>query len=151
LNFNILGIGLPQLIIVGGLALVLFGPKKMVQYAYQAGRMLSQLRVMWEEAARNVQKEFKDAGLDLPKDLTKVGGFDVGAAAMKIVQSTPASPPTVPILPVSPAASSEPMPTVSAPAIGQDPPPAPSVNAPPTVDSTDAPDGGEKYDAWLPK
>lgn len=146
-GFNIFGIGLPQLIIVGGLAMVLFGPKKMVQYAYQAGRMLSQLRVMWEEAARNVQKEFKDAGLDLPKDLTKVGGFDVGAAAMRVVQGTP----VVPIVPASPVTAAEPAATISAPSITQDPPAAPSLNAPLTVDSPDADDGGEKYDAWLPK
>ncbi|MHB8626355.1 MAG: twin-arginine translocase TatA/TatE family subunit [Aggregatilineales bacterium] len=147
MNFNILGIGLPQLIIVGGLALVLFGPKKMVQYAYQAGRMLSQLRVMWEEAARNVQKEFKEAGLDLPKDLTKVGGFDIGAAAMKVVQGTP-SVPVVPVVPPSPILSPEPLTAVPTPSIEQDLPAAPSLNAPPTVDTND---GNEKYDAWLPK
>lgn len=147
MNFNILGIGLPQMIIVGGLALVLFGPKKMIQYAYQAGRILSQLRVMWEEAARNVQKEFKDAGLDLPKDLTKVGGFDIGAAAMRVVQSTP-SVPTAPILSASPVTAAEPTTAVPAPSIAQDPAAGPSLNTPPTIDSTD---GNEKYDAWLPK
>jgi len=140
LSFNILGIGLPQLIIVGGLALVLFGPKKMVQYAYQAGRILSQLRVMWEEAARNVQKEFKEAGLELPKDLTNVGGFDISAAAMKIVQETPAKPSQPPTAePVSPSAKVPETPAV------------PSLNAPPSSDSPNGHNGSEKYDAWLPK
>ena len=140
MNFNILGIGLPQLIIVGGLALVLFGPKKMVQYAYQAGRILSQLRVMWEEAARNVQKEFKDAGMELPKDLTNPGGFDIGAAAMKIVQETPdtsSQPPTA--NPVSPAPAAAETPAAS------------SLNAPSSADSPNGHNGSEKYDAWLPK
>ena len=54
MNFNILGIGLPQLILVFGLSMILFGPKKMIQYAYQAGRWISQLRVMWQEAAKSV-------------------------------------------------------------------------------------------------
>lgn len=140
MNFNILGIGLPQLIIVGGLALVLFGPKKMVQYAYQAGRILSQLRVMWEEAARNVQKEFKDAGMELPKDLTNPGGFDIGAAAMKIVQETPDKPSQPPTVgPVSPATATAETPAAS------------SLNAPSSADSPNGHNGSEKYDAWLPK
>jgi len=140
LNFNILGIGLPQLIIVGGLALVLFGPKKMVQYAYQAGRMLSQLRVMWEEAARNVQQEFKEAGLELPKELTNVGAFDIGAAAMKIVQDTAVTPSPTPVVePAKPAAAVPETPT------------APSLSPPSPAETHDGRNGSEKYDAWLPK
>ncbi len=87
MNFNILGIGLPQIAIVLILSLVLFGPKKMVEYAYQAGRIIAQLRAMWEEASRGVQKEFREAGMDF-QELKKIQnefsstlqGFDLTGA-----------------------------------------------------------------------
>ena len=72
MNFNILGIGLPQIAIVVVLSLVLFGPKQMLQYAYQAGRFLAKARAMWEEAARNMQQEMQNSGVDL-KEFQNLG------------------------------------------------------------------------------
>ena len=173
MNFNILGIGLPQLILVFGLSMLLFGPKKMIQYAYQAGRWISQLRVMWEEAAKNVQKEFHEAGLDLPTDLPIRGGrIDIGAAAMRIVEqsATPPAATETTTTVTTEAAANEPFTTL---AESKQLPPAdttlatsgavsPSLDYPPeaTPSASDAPqtapeanpnpEQGKKYNAWLP-
>ncbi len=167
MNFNILGIGLPQLILVFGLSMLLFGPKKMIQYAYQAGRWVSQMRVMWEEAAKNVQKEFHEAGLDLPTDLpTRGGRIDIAAAAMRIVEQAgapaasatsvgPAAepfttladstqlPPTEATLATSDALS----PSLEYPAENI---PSPSAAPEATPEADPNPDQGKKYNAWLP-
>ncbi len=150
---NILGIG-PQIFFILILALLLFGPKKMLQFAYQAGRYVAQIRAMWEQTMQTVQKEFKDAGLDVPPDvLTR--RFDIGAEAQKIInQSTtpsvqpPSMPTTVvtatldtaaalidPIEPIVPSAS-----VVSSA--------EPSLDVTPPVLSDD--EQSRKYDAWLP-
>ena len=172
MNFNILGIGLPQLIIVFGLAMILFGPKKMIQYAYQAGRWISQLRVMWEEAAKNVQKEFHEAGLDLPADLPIRGGrIDIGAAAMRIVEqvSAPPAPVTTSDTTVT-AADETPFTTLAESSLLSAPssslttsgglPPSLSYPTETGSPSSVAPEvstqantqteQGKKYDAWLP-
>lgn len=180
MNFNILGIGLPQLILVFGLAMILFGPKKMIQYAYQAGRWVSQMRVMWEEAAKNVQKEFHEAGLDLPTDLPIRGGrIDIGAAAMRIVEQASTPPVRTATPPISTAdaagmnghtpfttlaeAPHLPPPDATAATSGaaspltMDAAPVTAPTAPPSLDyPTDTPDTAprveqdKKYDAWLP-
>ncbi len=153
---NILGIG-PGPFVIIFLALLLFGPKKMVQYAYQAGRYVSQLRGMWEQTMQAVQKEFQDAGLDLPTNLNDLHkNFDIGAEAMKVINKTPeAAPaaPTVPDMPIPDAptgsapisdVSTSSTPSVSVPTM----PPTdtqPSLNNPPDDESNN-----KKYDAWLP-
>lgn len=149
---NILGIG-PGPFVIIFLALLLFGPKKMVQYAYQAGRYVSQLRGMWEQTMQAVQKEFQDAGLDLPTNLNDLHkNFDIGAEAMKVINKTPEAVPTAPTVsdaPTMPDASTasaftNSTPSVSVPTM----PPAdtqPSLNNPP-----DDEPNNKKYDAWLP-
>jgi len=176
-NFNILGIGLPQIAIVLVLSLVLFGPKQMMQYAYQAGRFLSKARAMWEEAARNMQseiqasgidlKEFKDIGQGLRQDMNQVVGDVNGTIATNLNSVTtnngssvasvdhrvdghlvvPAWQPGVPPVPTEHA---EPSIQLSIPVSSVDsaPPPAPSLNAP-ELDSAASDDAAKKYDAWL--
>ena len=91
---NILGVG-PQIFIIAFLALLLFGPKKMIQYAYQAGRYVAQLRAMWEQTAQAIQKEFEEAGLNVPPEILN-GRFDIGAEAMKIINHSPTVPTVAP-------------------------------------------------------
>lgn len=83
---NILGLGAPELILILIIALVFAGPKRMVQWAYIAGRWLNRLRSMWAEMMTVVQKEFDDAGVDvkLPKDIPTRGNFtQIARDAMK--------------------------------------------------------------------
>lgn len=79
---NILGIGEWELIAILLIMLVVAGPKRMVHWAYLAGRFMGQLRIMWSETMAVLQREFDDAGVDvkLPKQpptrqsMTKAAG-----------------------------------------------------------------------------
>ncbi len=73
---NILGVGPAELVIVLVLLLVVAGPKRMVQWAYIAGRYMAQLRAMWQETAQMLQQELEQAGIepetvDAVRDLTR--------------------------------------------------------------------------------
>ena len=72
---NILGVGAPELIIIFLLALVIAGPKRMVAWAYIAGRELARLRAMWSETMAMVQQELKEAGLEEVQELSKIKDF----------------------------------------------------------------------------
>ncbi len=134
---NILGIG-PGPFIIFFLALMLFGPKQMVQFAYQAGKYLAQFRAMWEQTMEAVNKEFQEAGLNIPTDLgTK--RFDIGAEAMKVINGTPEA--KVPEMP--PAASIPTPPIVGEPA-------APISDSQPSLNNPSDDDIPKKYDSWLP-
>ncbi len=80
---NILGIGGWELVVIFIIALVIAGPKRMIQWAYIAGKYLGQLRIVWRNMMQTIQKEFDDAGVDiqLPKDIPTRG--DVGRIAQK--------------------------------------------------------------------
>src|SRR5262249_45309579 len=107
--------------------LVVAGPKRMVEWAYQAGRYAAMLRSMMQETMNAVNKEIEASGLDVRKDiaaaLPPAQTFDVRGEAQKVINSEPASP--------------------SAPA-------TPPASTPPI--SSDAKDNDEKprYDSWLP-
>ncbi len=127
--------------------------RKMIQYAYQAGRYISQLRAMWEQTMQTVSKEFKEAGLDVPPEMLR-GRFDIGAEAMKVINQAPTAA-VVPII-VPPVA-----PIVSATDTTGEPPSVPLMTPTDTanVESSDnqpslnlPPDDEQprKYDAWLP-
>lgn len=62
---DILGIGGWELITVLILMIVVAGPKRMIQWSYVLGRELAKVRRLWSEAARTIQKEFDDAGIDI--------------------------------------------------------------------------------------
>jgi len=144
-----------QIFIILILALILFGPKQMIQYAYVAGRYLAKFRAMWEQTAQVIQKEFEQAGLDLPPGVL-TGKFDIGAEAMRVINGTPAESPNVPSMqppdsminhavisttPVEPIV----VPVLASPT--ETPTVEPSLNPPADDDQADA---GKKYDAWLP-
>lgn len=79
-----------QILIILFIALLVFGPKKMVEYAYQAGKMLAKLRTMYEQTMTQVQTEMNQAGLGETTKLVNDLRFDVQAAADKVLQSAAA-------------------------------------------------------------
>jgi Sec-independent protein translocase protein TatA len=93
MNFNLLGVGLPQLLIVFTVMLMLFGPKKMIEWAYLAGRMMSKMRAMFQQTMTEFQKEVQASGLDVPdltRDLPRVpSSFNIVDEASKFINSTP--------------------------------------------------------------
>lgn len=68
---DILGIGTWELVAIILVMLVVAGPKRMIAWSYQLGKYVSVLRSMWSDAAKSIQREFDQAGVDIqvPKDL----------------------------------------------------------------------------------
>jgi len=68
---NIFGIGGAELVLILLIALVVAGPKRMIEWAYHLGRWMAKLRQMWSQMMDVVQQEVDAAGLDvqLPKEL----------------------------------------------------------------------------------
>ncbi len=66
---EIFGVGGTELIAILIIMLVVAGPKRMIQWAYILGTYTAKLRAMWAETMTYVEKEFKQAGMDveLPK------------------------------------------------------------------------------------
>jgi Sec-independent protein translocase protein TatA len=75
---EILGIGGAELIAIMIIMLVVAGPKRMIQWAYILGRYVAKARALWAETMTYIQKEFKDAGVDieLPKEMPTRGGLN---------------------------------------------------------------------------
>jgi Sec-independent protein translocase protein TatA len=68
---NILGVGEVEILVILVVALIFAGPKRMIQWSYTLGQYTAKMRRMWAEAMTMLQKEFKDAGVDvtLPKEI----------------------------------------------------------------------------------
>ncbi|MCU0497162.1 MAG: hypothetical protein MUF87_07425 [Anaerolineae bacterium] len=68
---NIFGIGELELVLILMIALVVAGPKRLIQWAYFVGRWTTRLRVMWSDMMNVVQKELDESGVDieLPKEI----------------------------------------------------------------------------------
>ena len=68
---NFFGIGGWELVAFLLIALVVAGPKRMIQWAYVLGTYMAKFRAMWAETMKLVQKEFQNAGIDIevPKEL----------------------------------------------------------------------------------
>jgi Sec-independent protein translocase protein TatA len=68
---NILGIGVPELILIFVIAIVVAGPKRMIQWAFILGQYVGKLRAMWADVAKMIQAEVDAAGLDVkvPTDI----------------------------------------------------------------------------------
>ncbi len=75
---EILGIGGAELIAILIIMLVVAGPKRMIQWAYILGKYAAKARAMWAETMTYIQKEFKDAGVDieLPKEVPTRGNLN---------------------------------------------------------------------------
>jgi Sec-independent protein translocase protein TatA len=72
---NIFGIGELELVLIIVIALIVAGPKRMIQWMYVLGRFVARLRRIWAEAMVMVQRELDQAGVDVevPKDIPTRG------------------------------------------------------------------------------
>jgi sec-independent protein translocase protein TatB len=155
---NILGVGPAELIVVLIIMLVVAGPKRMVQWAYQIGRYTAQLRAMFQETMNAIQKELSDSGLDVTKDLPSIPkSFDIVSEASKVINSEVASATTAVNSTLSGTTTSATPSTPTTPAVSttsaETPPdntakPASSTPANGTEPKTD--DEKPRYDSWLP-
>ena len=102
---NLLGVGVPELVVIFVIMLVFAGPKRMVRWAYILGQYTAQLREMWQQTLDAFRKELADANLELPKDLNLQGRFDILGEANKIINATPE--PTTPSEPAQPTSNSD--------------------------------------------
>jgi sec-independent protein translocase protein TatB len=66
---ELFGIGGLEFLLVIIIAMVVAGPKRVVQWAYLIGKFLARVRRIWSEMMLVIQQEMKDAGMDveLPK------------------------------------------------------------------------------------
>lgn len=125
---GILGVGPAELVVIVILMLVVAGPKRMIAWAYYAGKYMSVMRGMFQETMDAFQRELNAAGLDkeLAKNLSDLnpGRFDVVNEASKVINTDLAGPTTT-SAPQAPAATT------------------------PTAD-TKSDDDKSGYDAWRP-
>lgn len=72
---NIFGIGELELVLIIVIALIVAGPKRMIQWMYVLGRFVARMRRIWSEAMVMVQRELDQAGVDVevPKDIPNRG------------------------------------------------------------------------------
>lgn len=75
---DILGIGGWELVTILVIMLVVAGPKRMIAWSYTLGKYVAVLRDMWAEAAKTLQQEFDQAGVDvkIPKELPTRGAIN---------------------------------------------------------------------------
>lgn len=68
---NIFGLGGMELLVILVIMLIVAGPKRMLHWAYILGKWMGQLRIMWRQMMKELQKEFDEAGvgIKLPEDL----------------------------------------------------------------------------------
>jgi Tat protein translocase TatB subunit len=60
------GIGLPELMIIAGLALILIGPKKLPELAKSLGKTLGELRKATDDVKETIFEEIKPIKDELP-------------------------------------------------------------------------------------
>lgn len=93
---DILGVGIPEIVLIFLIMLVVAGPRRMTQWAFLAGRELRKLRIMWAEAKNMIRQEMEAAGFseeeiqqikNLPNEMTnatKKITNPVGAASKQL-------------------------------------------------------------------
>jgi Sec-independent protein translocase protein TatA len=94
MDFNFLGIGIPELILIFVLLFTVAGPKRMVKWAFELGRYAAQLRKMFQETIDAFKREIDVADLDISKDLPKLPTkrFDIVQEANKVVKEAVTGP-----------------------------------------------------------
>lgn len=67
---EILGVGGAELVAILIIALIVAGPKRMIQWAYILGKYTAKARALWAESMSYIQQELKEAGMEveLPKE-----------------------------------------------------------------------------------
>jgi Sec-independent protein translocase protein TatA len=139
---NVLGMGIPEILVIFVIMMVLFGPKQMVKWAYDIGRYTAKMRAMFQETMDAFQKEMNASGLsdvtkDLGKEVTNLRstGFDIVSEASKVINNVDSevkSTATAASTLLSDSAASEPKTT------------------PPTSESPSEDENKPRYDAWTP-
>jgi Sec-independent protein translocase protein TatA len=91
---DILGIGGAELVLIVLVMLVVAGPKRMIQWAYIAGKYAGQARRLWQETAEKLQAELDGAGVDVkvPRKMQLPTGAASGADAQPHRPGCPAGP-----------------------------------------------------------
>ncbi|TVR24081.1 MAG: hypothetical protein EA396_02150 [Anaerolineaceae bacterium] len=69
---SIFGIGIWEIVMIMLIALIVAGPRRLLNWAYVTGRFFAQMRQLWDRTVSAMQKEIDSAGVDfkLPKDPT---------------------------------------------------------------------------------
>jgi sec-independent protein translocase protein TatB len=153
---NILGVGPGELLVIFVIALVVAGPKRMIQWAYHIGRYTARIRAMAQETMSAFQKELAASGLDVTKDLASLQAtkFDVMKEVSKIVDPALTLPPLEPPEQAQPAASAPAAaPQPVAPASPVEPAsPSATLAEPKTDGETEArnDDQTPRYGPWTP-
>lgn len=75
---EIFGVGTIELIIVFVIMLMVAGPKRMIRWAYELGKVMAKMRAAWAETMSMLQKELNQAGVDveLPKEMPTRGSLN---------------------------------------------------------------------------
>src|SRR4051794_31741215 len=88
---NFLGVGPAEIIVILVLMLVVAGPKRMVQWAYHAGRYTAMFRKMFQETMNQITRELEDSGIDVRKDLADLpslkSNFDIIGEASRVINA----------------------------------------------------------------
>jgi Sec-independent protein translocase protein TatA len=68
---NIFGVGSAEFVLILIIAMIVAGPKRLIEWSYIAGRYIGQLKVLWGQMVESLQQDLNEAGVDikLPKEL----------------------------------------------------------------------------------
>jgi Sec-independent protein translocase protein TatA len=138
---NFLGVGPAEVVVILILMLVVAGPKRMIQWAYQAGRYTATLRKMFQETMDQITREFEDSGIDVRKDIPDLRSkFDIIGEASRVINADLNAQSPSPATPPAEQTSAPATPNINSDSSAQNSPVAG------TQDEGDTP----RYDAWTP-
>ncbi|MBX3065655.1 MAG: hypothetical protein U0528_02890 [Anaerolineae bacterium] len=153
MDFNILGVGVPEMILIFLLMITIAGPKRMIKWAYELGKYTAKFRAMFQETMDAFKREIDASDLDLSKEVKELGKlassvstplprFDIVKEANKVVNESSAKS-AESTKNASSAASANSADSASANTSA-------STNAATNTDSTVS-DDQPRYDSWQPK
>jgi Sec-independent protein translocase protein TatA len=75
---NIFGVGSAEFVLILIIALIVAGPKRLIEWSYIAGRYVGQLKMLWSQMVESLQQDLDEAGVDikLPKQLPNRSNID---------------------------------------------------------------------------
>ena len=65
---NVFGIGLPEIAVIGALALLIFGPKRLPELGRTLGKTLKGFQVASTEFEKEIQKAIKEPSEESPEE-----------------------------------------------------------------------------------